>query len=65
MNQYTQFVIDHQLAIYAGFSAVVSMLPPPRDDERWYTFVYNLAHFGAMNIAKVFPALRVERKNGA
>jgi hypothetical protein len=54
-----QFCVSHQLSLFMIFSAVVSTLPSPLPGSRWYAWLYNLLHFGAANIAKVFPALRI------
>ena len=58
MVEIIQFVSDHQFALYLVFSAVVSCLPTPKEEERWYGFAYQILHLGAANIAKVFPKLR-------
>lgn len=62
MKPVIDFVVAHQLAVYMGFSAIVSMLPTPLAGQRWYQFAYDVLHFGASNVAKVFPALRVGSK---
>jgi hypothetical protein len=54
-------IAAHPTISYAIFSAVVSLLPPPLENERWYKFAYDILHVSAMNLPKVFKSLRIER----